>query len=29
VIPDIVFRVMALVAAALLFVIAAAGWRRR
>jgi hypothetical protein len=29
VIPDVVFRVIALVAASALFVIALAGWRRR
>jgi hypothetical protein len=29
VIPDVVFRVIALVAASVLFVIALAGWRRR
>jgi hypothetical protein len=29
VMPDVVFRVMAFVAASVLFVIAVAGWRRR
>jgi hypothetical protein len=29
VIPDVAFRVMAFVAASVLFVIAVAGWRRR